>query len=206
MPAGQRSRLLGKDWRASEDRAWTTSSDAQGFHILTADKNDGYDWKTAASLSEPGFDADAWIGNACVTASGKHAVAVYAPRTFTNKPELMTRGAFTAVVELTTGKVTKLPVQSSLAYFSPGCGQGETAVVSQFTDDNAKQSRTRLVTVDARAGKASKPLAAAPDGTIRLRESDDPRTALTTAPQGLATLLGHLRRSASHDGRVGRGG
>ncbi|MCX4907538.1 hypothetical protein [Streptomyces sp. NBC_00878] len=156
VPAEGRSRLLGKEWRASADRAWTTSSDAQGFHILTADKDDGYSWKTAASLSEPGFDADAWIGNACVTASGKHAVAVYAPRTFTNKPELMTRGAFTAVVDLTTGKVTKLLLQSSLAYFSPGCGQGEAAVVSQFTDDSAKQSGTRLVTVDAQAGKAGK--------------------------------------------------
>ncbi|WP_033322088.1 DUF397 domain-containing protein [Streptomyces yerevanensis] len=40
-------------------------------------------------------------------------------------------------------------------------------------------------------------LAASPDGTIRLRESDDPRTVLTTAPQGLAALLDHLRRSAT---------
>ncbi|MEU5343583.1 MULTISPECIES: SGNH/GDSL hydrolase family protein [unclassified Streptomyces] len=158
VPAEQRSRLLGKDWRASADRAWTTSSDAQGFHLLTADKDDGYQWKTAASLSEPGLETDAWIGNACVTASGKHAVVVYAPRTFTNKPELMTRGAFTAVVDLTSGKVTKLAVQSSLAYFSPGCGRGEDAVVSQFADDTAKENATRLVTIDAEAGKAGKPL------------------------------------------------
>ncbi|MFE0255663.1 SGNH/GDSL hydrolase family protein [Streptomyces sp. NPDC059010] len=159
VPGTQRARLLGVGWKSSNDRVWTTSSDAGGFHILTADKKSGYAWKTAASLSEPGFDADAWIGNACVTASGTRAVAVYAPRTFTNRPELMSRGAFTAVVDLTNGKVTKLPVQSSLAYFSPGCGRGETAVVSQFTDDSAKQSASRLVTVDARAGRAvGKPL------------------------------------------------
>ncbi|WP_306944672.1 golvesin C-terminal-like domain-containing protein [Streptomyces phaeochromogenes] len=158
VPEKQRPRLLGEDWRASADRAWTTSSDAQGFHLLTADKSTGYQWKTAASLSEPGLETDAWIGNACVTASGKHAVAVYAPRTFTNKPELMTRGAFTAVVDLTSGKVTKLAVQSSLAYFSPGCGRGEDAVVSQFADDTAKENATRLVTIDAEAGKAGKPL------------------------------------------------
>ncbi|WP_308297226.1 MULTISPECIES: GDSL-type esterase/lipase family protein [unclassified Streptomyces] len=138
--------------------AWTTSSDANGFHLLVADRSDGYAWKTAASLSEPGFDADAWVGNACVTASGKRAVVVYAPRTFTNKPELMTRGAFTAVVNLNSGAVTKLPVQSSLAYFSPGCGRGETAVVSQFTDDDSKENASRLLRVDARSGQTSSPM------------------------------------------------
>ncbi|WP_329366002.1 DUF397 domain-containing protein [Streptomyces sp. NBC_01483] len=32
-----------------------------------------------------------------------------------------------------------------------------------------------------------------PDGTIRLRESDEPRTVLATTPEGLAALLHHLR-------------
>ncbi|WP_159030013.1 SGNH/GDSL hydrolase family protein [Kitasatospora albolonga] len=154
----QRTRLLGKEWQSSADRAWATSSDAAGFHLLTADKSSGYAWKTAASLSEPGMEADAWIGNACVTASGERAVAVYAPRTFTNRPELMAKGAFTAVIDLGTGKVTKLPVRSSLSYFSPGCGRGETAVVSQFTDDSDDRRATRLTTIDARNGTASKPL------------------------------------------------
>ncbi|MET7891859.1 DUF397 domain-containing protein [Streptomyces mirabilis] len=36
-------------------------------------------------------------------------------------------------------------------------------------------------------------LATAPDGTIRLRESDEPRTVLATTPEGLAALLQHLR-------------
>ncbi|MCX4455657.1 DUF397 domain-containing protein [Streptomyces sp. NBC_01340] len=36
-------------------------------------------------------------------------------------------------------------------------------------------------------------LATAPDGTIRLRESDEPRTVLATTPEGLAALLRHLR-------------
>ncbi|WNI22736.1 GDSL-type esterase/lipase family protein [Streptomyces sp. ITFR-16] len=154
VPGGQRAQVLGKQWRQAADRAWTTSSDAQGFHILVAEKSSGYAWKTAASLSEPGFEADAWIGNACVTASGDRAVVVYAPRTFTNKPELMTRGAFTAVVDLNTGGVTKLSVHSSLAYFSPGCGRDERAVVSQFTDDSSSENATRLVAIDAEAKKA----------------------------------------------------
>ncbi|MEV2234705.1 DUF397 domain-containing protein [Streptomyces phaeochromogenes] len=36
-------------------------------------------------------------------------------------------------------------------------------------------------------------IATAPDGTLRLRESDTPGVILATAPQGLAGLLHHLR-------------
>ncbi|MGK5637203.1 hypothetical protein ACSNOK_02630 [Streptomyces sp. URMC 126] len=151
VPAGERAATLGDGWRASGDRAWTTSGDGTGFHVLVAEKKAGYAWKTAATLSEPGFDADMWIGNACVTGSGRRAVVAYAPRTFTNKSELMARGAFTAVVDLTTGRVTKLDRQASLAYFSPGCGTGETAVLTQAGGE--KKNATRLVEVDAAAGK-----------------------------------------------------
>lgn len=135
-----------------------TSADATGFHILAAKEADGYAFKTVATLSELGFDTDAWIGNACVTASGTRAAVAYAPRTFTNKPELMTRGAFTAIVDLTSGKVTKLPHTATLGYFSPACGTGEEVVFSQFTDDDSKENATRLVRVDAGTGKAVKPL------------------------------------------------
>ncbi|WP_405880784.1 DUF397 domain-containing protein [Streptomyces sp. NBC_01136] len=37
-------------------------------------------------------------------------------------------------------------------------------------------------------------VATAPDGTIRLRESDEPGTVLATTPDRLAALLRHLRR------------
>jgi hypothetical protein len=36
-------------------------------------------------------------------------------------------------------------------------------------------------------------VAPAPDGTIRLRESDTPGVILATAPEGLAALLRHLK-------------
>ncbi|MGW0825498.1 DUF397 domain-containing protein [Streptomyces sp. NPDC002845] len=35
-----------------------------------------------------------------------------------------------------------------------------------------------------------------PDGTIRLRESDTPDVTLTTAPEGLAALLRHVKTDA----------
>ncbi|MQY04531.1 hypothetical protein ACRB68_25860 [Actinomadura sp. RB68] len=153
----QRTATLGKSWNNSSDRAWTTSSDAEGFHLLVADKKSGYTWRTAASLSEPGFDADMWIGNACVTGSGKRAVVAYAPRTFTNKPELMARGAFAALVNLDTGKVTKLSRQVSLAYFSPGCGLGEEAVFTQLGGE--KKNATRLIKVNAVTAHLGAPIA-----------------------------------------------
>jgi len=46
-------------------------------------------------------------------------------------------------------------------------------------------------------------LASAPGGTLRLRESDDPATALVLRAPGLASLLEAVRRgiSAAHGGR-----
>ncbi|MDG4857683.1 DUF397 domain-containing protein [Streptomyces sp. T-3] len=37
-------------------------------------------------------------------------------------------------------------------------------------------------------------VATAPDGTIRLRESDEPHTILATNPEGLTALLRHLKQ------------
>ncbi|ARF74074.1 NocE [Kitasatospora albolonga] len=161
VPAEQRAKVLGSGHATSRDTAWTTTGDATGFHLLIADESAGYAWKTAATLREPGFpDTDTWIGNACVTESGDRALVAYAPRTFTNKPDLMARGAFTATVDLTTGKVVKLPHQASLAYFSPGCGEGEKAVLSQFSDEKTSPgtNETRLISVDVRTGRTSAPV------------------------------------------------
>lgn len=158
VPSKDRADLLGSDYKKSTDIAFTTSGDGTGFHLLVADENNGYAWKTAATLSEPGFNTDTWIGNACLTASGKRAAVAYAPRTFTNKPELMVRGAFAAIVDLTNGNVTKLPFQASLAYFSPGCGAGENAVFTQLSHDGDTKQQTRLVTVNAATGKPGKPV------------------------------------------------
>lgn len=51
-------------------------------------------------------------------------MAVYAPREFTNRENLLNAGAFAAVVDLDTGAVTKLPERYSLAYHNPGCAPG----------------------------------------------------------------------------------
>ncbi|MET9518248.1 hypothetical protein [Streptomyces sp. NPDC002994] len=110
--------------------------------ILVADSKDAYQWRTVTTLAEPGMPADAWIGNACVM-DREHVAAVYAPRTFANKPDLMQGGAFTAVVDVKTGTVTKLPFTASMAYFDPTCNpETGTAAFTAFRDN-----KTRLVTV-----------------------------------------------------------
>ncbi|MEV1132170.1 GDSL-type esterase/lipase family protein [Agromyces sp. NPDC049794] len=154
VPERDRDRVLARGWKTSKDVAWTTAADGRGFHILTADAAEGYRWRVVATLRESLVDVDQWIGQACLTSTGDKVVAVYAPRAFANKPDLYDRGGFTAVVDLRTGRVTKLGVTASLAYFNPGCGANDLAVLTQAKarDD---QGRTRLAVVDARRGRVT---------------------------------------------------
>ncbi|MGW1209651.1 golvesin C-terminal-like domain-containing protein [Streptomyces sp. NPDC002499] len=174
--------VLPKTWKTSADRAVTVAGDGSGLHLLAAASRDAYQWRTVATLSEPGFGTDLWIGNACVTGSGKRAVVVYAPRAFTNDPQLMERGGFAAVVDLTSGKVTKLADTVTLAYFDPGCGTGETAVLTQVGDD--KTDRTRLLTVDTVTGKV----------THRQTESAQVTSAVPTGDTIVGAAAGRLIR------------
>jgi hypothetical protein len=57
------------------------------------------------------------------------------------------------VVDLTTGAVKKLGLGSTLAYFNPGCGAGEAAVLTQAGQDLGK---TRLHWLDTATGKVSR--------------------------------------------------
>lgn len=144
---------LPKDWKKSGDILWTVHGDVTGLHVLVAKQAEAYRWRTIATLSESGVEADSWIGNACLTESGSRAVVTYAPRTFANDGALMLRGGFTAVVDLRDGRVRKLPVRSSLAYFSPGCGEGEQAVLTQMRlPEESGAAQTRLKVVDAVTG------------------------------------------------------
>lgn len=147
--AGQPSDRAGKS--QPSDRAVTTGGDQSGFHVLVADGSSGYRWRTAATLSEPGVETDQWIGHLCVTGSGRRAVVAYGPREVVNKGPLFNAGALGAVVDLTTGHVTKLRERVTIAYHSPGCGIGERAVFSRLEEDGHKAT-TRLVSVEAATG------------------------------------------------------
>lgn len=160
---------LPKGWRTSDDRAVTVVGDSRGLHVLVADSTEAYQWREAAALREDGFDTDAWIGNICVTGSGSRAVVAYAPRAFTNTPALFDRGAFAAVVDLETRKVTKLREQVSLAYFNPGCGTGETAVLTQSAEETG---RTRLLQLNAATGKLAEPVTVRGEATSAVPVGD----------------------------------
>ena len=97
-----RDRLLGAGWRSSSDLAWSLIGSSEGLHVLTARESEGYHWRLSTTLAETGFDTDQWIGNGCVTGSGRYLVVVYAPRGFTNNPAAFDRAAFSAVVDLLT--------------------------------------------------------------------------------------------------------
>ncbi|MBB5868384.1 hypothetical protein F4553_001763 [Allocatelliglobosispora scoriae] len=154
--ASDRAEILGTGWASSADRAWRVDGDAAGLHVLVAAAAEGYAWRTAATLAEPGFGDDMWIGNACVTASGRRLAVAYAPRLFTNDSVLQARGAFTAIVDLISGEVAKLPFTATLAYYSPGCGEGEAAVFTQTAGDHAL--RTRLIRVNTATAKPAPPI------------------------------------------------
>ncbi|WP_328910558.1 GDSL-type esterase/lipase family protein [Streptomyces sp. NBC_00234] len=162
---------LPKGWRTSDDRAVTVVGDAQGLHLLVAASATAYQWQEAATLREDGFDTDAWIGNVCVTGSGKRAVVTYAPRAFTNEAALFDRGAFAAVVDLDTRKVTKLRDQVSLAYFNPGCGAGETAVLTQSGDEQVGE--TRLLRLNTVTGKVTRTLTVKGEATSAVPVGDE---------------------------------
>ncbi|MEV2210450.1 Tat pathway signal protein [Streptomyces sp. NPDC050997] len=195
----QPDKKLGKGWKASSDRAVTSAADTQGLRILVADSAKAYVWKTAASLSEPGMPADSWIGNQCVI-DHDHAAVVYAPRSFTNKPDLMQGGAFAAIVNLTSGKVTKLPFTASLAYFDPSCNPTtHTAAFTAFRDMNdPAKTRTRIVTVNVGGETLS---SAAADGEL---------TSAVPVRDGAVAALGrrlvHLDRSGKVKNLLTAGG
>ncbi|WP_329138244.1 hypothetical protein OG552_30080 [Streptomyces sp. NBC_01476] len=126
VPLKDRDKVLGKGWKTSPDRAVTTAADSDGLHLLIADSTTGYAWRTAAVLTEPQLPADTWIGNSCVM-DDHHAAVAYAPRTFTNKQDLMMGGALTAIVNLDDGRVTSCPSPRPWPISTPHAARPRTA-------------------------------------------------------------------------------
>lgn len=143
-------------WRSSGDEAVTVVGDEGGLHILAASEASGYSWKTVATLGDPSVDTSSWIGQACVTGSGAAAVVVYAPQQVTNMAGAQGELGRAAVVNLRTGAVIDVAGGYSIAYFDPGCGTGETAVLTEggWADDSgASPLSTTLAVVNATTGK-----------------------------------------------------
>jgi hypothetical protein len=153
FPASKQA--LGLGWQDSADRTVIGTGDSAGFHVLAADEASSFTYREVADLNEAGLDGiGPWTGYVCTTASGRYAAAVYAPSTATNTPALMQHGAFSAVVNLSTGKVVKTVQGVQLAYFSPACGTGDTVAFTRTTvGDDAAKGTTEVFDVDAATGR-----------------------------------------------------
>ncbi|MFC1431415.1 SGNH/GDSL hydrolase family protein [Streptacidiphilus sp. N1-3] len=187
---------LGRGWRTSDDRAVTTASDTAGLEVMVADSKNAYEWRTVAVLSEPGF-SDQWIGQDCLM-DRSHAAVVYAPRGFTNQQQLMERGAFTAIVDLDTGQVDKLPFTASLAYFDPGCNSKQhTAAFTAIGD-----SSSLITTVDlkgkvlGRSNPAGEVTSAVPTGSKGQVAASEAGRVVSIDGAGHATTLAHTTGTA----------
>ncbi|MCW6007801.1 SGNH/GDSL hydrolase family protein [Micromonospora sp. CPCC 205371] len=154
----------------SGDIALTGDGDSDGFHLLVADAANPGSWWEAATLSEPGFSTDRWIGQYCLTGSGKRAAVVYAPREFANSEHGMYAGAFAAIVDLVSGEVTKLAETTSLAHYNPGCGTGETVVFSALGSrseaDRSKADSERVVATRPQTADPPAPRPPAPGAIV----------------------------------------
>ncbi|MFI6758189.1 hypothetical protein ACIBF5_03450 [Micromonospora sp. NPDC050417] len=143
---------LGANWRQSSDVLVTGLGDTEGFHLYVAKEKDAFAWTTLVTLNAGLTGVGAWTGNVCVTGSGRYAAVVFAPATFANKPKLVKGGAFAAVVDLQSSKVSPIAEPVQLAYFNPSCGPTDRVLLTRSTA--VEQPKTDLITVDPAAGKA----------------------------------------------------
>lgn len=147
-------KTLPRGWQTSADRAVTVAGDAAGLHVLAASEQSGYAWRTVTTLGAPQVQTSEWIGQACVTGSGRRAVVVYAPREVTNLAGQQGRLARGAIVDLDTDEVTPLGGGFSMAYFDPGCGTGEQVALTRGGwGDGPGEATTTVAVVNAASGR-----------------------------------------------------
>ncbi|MER5702290.1 hypothetical protein ABT023_10100 [Micromonospora sp. NPDC002296] len=127
--------------------------DSNGFHLYVARERNAFAWSTLASLSASSLDMGPWMGETCVTGSGRYAVAVFAPKMAANKPRLVRAGAIAAVVDIANGKATTVATGLQLAYFNPACGPDDRVLLTRAVGEDMQQ--TDLLTVDAAAHRVT---------------------------------------------------
>lgn len=183
VPEGDRASVLGRGARSAPDKAFASAGVEDGFRLLHADAAAGYRWETLATLAVPGIEADQWVGNSCVTEDGEHAVAVFAPRSFSNDERLFNEGAWAAVVDIGTGEVRSLGRGYSLSYSNPGCGAGNRATLLRYTD-----SGTEVGTFDAAAAADGPAWTASVDHQITSAVPDSSGNVLAAGPDGIENI------------------
>ena len=100
----------------------------------------------------------------------------------------MRHGGFAAVVNLSTGAVTRLAERVSLAYHNPGCGSGENAVLSRLEVPAQGPARTWLGRLDLK-------------GKVRLTAVRTPGQLTSAMPYHNGLLAAHGYSIVSIDGK-----
>ncbi|MEU6541492.1 hypothetical protein [Streptomyces sp. NPDC047000] len=149
-------KALGSHYTDSTDIDVQATGDSGGLHILMAKESDGFTFREIARLGNGELsDVGPWTGYVCTTGSGRYAAAVYAPSAWTNEPGATARGAFAAVIRLSDGKVTEVADGVQLAYFSPGCGDGDRVMFTSSSATDTDIGDTTLIEADAATGQVS---------------------------------------------------
>ncbi|MFC4063986.1 hypothetical protein [Actinoplanes subglobosus] len=181
---------LGASWRKSSDVIVTGAGDTEGYHLYIAREKDAFAWSTLATLKSSSLEIGPWMGEVCVTGTGRYAVAVFAPKKAANKPELMRAGGFAAVVDTTTGKSTHVATGVSLSYYNPACGPDDRVLINRSIGDDFGTD-TEVLTIDAAAAKV-----------IKTRKVKGQLTTPAPAPDGDYGVAGGNLVKIAADGRT----
>jgi hypothetical protein len=138
-------------WWRSADVIVDGRASADGYQLFTARGAERWAWRPLTTIQPGGSDEEPWVGYHCLAGSGRYVLAVIAPRPFVNSPRLRDRGADAYVVDVRTGRTRPLIRGVALKYHNPGCGLGNTAVLSRNPGDD--QRVTELLTVDLARGR-----------------------------------------------------
>ena len=127
-----------------EDALAVGVSSPESFDVLVPAADGG--WTQLASLRVAGLETHRWVGEICVTGSGRYAAVAFAPITFANKPYLRDQGAFGATIDLRTGAHWLLPERVALKYHTPGCGASDAVVFTRAIGEEG--APTEILEVD----------------------------------------------------------
>ncbi len=191
-PFGQQlSVQLGKNWWRGTDLIVTSTSDKKGMHYFVARESEGYFWRPLASILPGGSDAGAWTGYFCVSGDGRYVLATVAPTLASNHPDLEDRGALAYVIDIASGRVRPLVAGVAMYYDVPGCGVGDTGVLSSFPGTG--ETQTVLLTADLANARL-----------IRRQLLHGQFTSAVPSGGGIAAYSGDAVVSVGTDGRVRR--
>lgn len=134
----------------SGDIAITGRGDEAGYHVEAGREAAGFGWREVAVVRPAGLDVSSWTGYQCLSGDGRYAAVAVLPTSVVNLATARDRGAFAYSVDLVTGKVVPVASGVGLKYYSPGCGNGDTATFTLNLASN--DAATELVTANLATG------------------------------------------------------